>query len=723
MSKPEAPTPGVAGPALRPITGLVGRGGELARLLGHLDAGRSVRLEGPRGVGSTALLRALCAEPPRPGTTDGSVALPVGLPVGDLGVVVQRLDPGLSTTVDQRRMLVLLDDRDVSAAELTQLQHTFARSVLVVTGGPDSADDGFSPVSVQGLSQHHAVGLVEAAMGRPLSIEEGRSARLVATAVDGLPAWLVQAAATVRDGGLSFDDVRDLLDDPPRPSALTVALQHGLDDELHVTMSHLRALGSVPVPTSVAAAACGLDPTEVVRRLRRLSVLGLVFTDGRDGWTAASGLPPVSEPIRAGAADRVATWLRGTDDPLDVFDVASVLAAVADRVDARDQATTQALASAALDRLPLEGLAGTTALLESARDWSGPKPVEEMPAEDVLLPTAVVVSATQSAGPEPSDSPDVAPDRPLPAEDPATPPESPPEPATGATVDPPPTTPPEPQDADSGTALMTSLFSNRRRLAVIAVAAAAVIAAVLLVVPSLRDSGTDAVLRGDIDLGVASVGESSSGTLTLDLTGSDAVAPVDLLVEGPDSDAFALDPQRCDGLDCRASVTFTPDRSGTHVATVRAVDASDIERAVIELTGSGTGDPPTLPVTTNLAVTLFPSEPTPIPAGGSAAVPVGVRNNGPDDSTGARLVLTVPDQVTAQAPGCTFEAPTLTCPVAELPTGTQARVQVQLTVPAEAAEVRVDATVSPLTDVDDAEGDNSAGFTYPVQPPASPEPT
>ena len=724
MNQPEAHQPGGAGPALRPITGLIGRGSELGRLLGHLDAGRSVRLDGPRGVGSTALLRALCAEPPRPGTADGSIALPVGLPVGDLGAVAQRLEPGVSTTVDQRRMLVLLDDRGVSAAELTELQRTFARSVLVVTGGADSAADDLSPVGVHGLSQHHAVGLIEAAMGRPLSIDEGRSARVVATALDGMPAWLIQAAATVRAGGLTFDDVRDLLDDPPRPTALTVALQHGLDDELHVTMSHVRALGDVPVTTPVAAAACGLDQPEVVRRLRRLSVLGLAFTDGRDGWTAASGLPPVSEPIRAGAAERVAAWLQDSGEILDVFDVASVLAAVADRVDAGDQTTTQALASAALDRLPLTGMAGTTALLEGARSWSESRAAdEEQVEEDAVVLTASVVGGVEAAPGHDGSLVDET-DAPPPDAGRDAPQEGLAEEALGAADEPPPPAPPpEPTVTDSGSALLTSLFSNRRRLAMIAVAAAAVIAAVLLVVPSLRGAGTDAVLRGDIDLGVASVGESSSGTLTLDLTESDALAPVALVLDGPDADAFAVDPQRCDSLDCRASVTFTPDRSGTHVATVRAVDDSEVERAVVELTGSGTGDPPDLPVNTNLAITLFPSEPSPIPAGGSAALPVGVSNNGPDDSTGARLVLTVPDEVSAQAAGCSFEASTLTCPVADLPAGTQARVQVTLTVPTQATEVRVNATVTPLTDVDDAEGDNSAGFTYPVQAPATPDPT
>ena len=260
------------------------------------------------------------------------------------------------------------------------------------------------------------------------------------------------------------------------------------------------------------------------------------------------------------------------------------------------------------------------------------------------------------------------------------------------------------------------MLTSRRGLALIAVAAAAVIAAVLLVAPSLRAVDTSEAVRSDVDLGVASVGESASGTLTLDLAGSAASVPVDLVLAGPDSDAFTLDPARCDTLDCRASVTFTPDRSGTHVANVTAVDSAQTDLAIVGLTGSGTGDPaPATPVT-DLGVTLFPTDPSPIPGGGSAILPIGVRNNGPDDSSGARLVVAVPPRVTAEADGCSFADAVLTCPLDELAAGQQAQVAVTLTVPNRAEQVRVDAVVSPVTDTDEADSDNAAGFVYAVRP-------
>jgi hypothetical protein len=720
------PRPG-PGPALRPLTGLVGRGSELGRLIGHLDARRSVRLEASRGAGATALLRALCAEPPRPGAPDGTIALPVGLPVADLPAVAQRLMPQARSPVGQRRMLVLLDDRGLTTDDVVRMQESFPRSLLVVTGSPQTPDYGDTelvPVVVHGLSQHHAVGLVEAAMGRALSIEEGRAARLVATAVDGMPGPLVQAAAAVRDGGLSFDDVLDLLDDPPRPTALAVTMQHGLGDELHVTLSHLRALGDVPATTAVAAAACGLDPAEAARRLRRLAVLGLVLTDGRDGWTAASGIPTVSEPVRVAAAARVAQWLGESEVPLDVFDAASVMSVVADRVQADDRATTLALTQAALDRLPLDGLHHTRRLLEGATTWAMPEPTLEVGAPAAIAtgseraqldtPTstpdedAVSRAADGQSGPLPDEADDDSGDdrgdgTAQRAEDGAR------QPA-----------------ADDGSwqgmpATVLALLTDRRRLALVAVVAAAVIVAMLLVVPSLSDEPEALVIRGDVDLGVATLGESTSGTLTLDLSGASATTPVVLALAGPDADAFTVDPARCDTTDCRASITFTPDRSGTHLATVTALDSSNAEVAVADLSGSGTGDPPQVEVSTNLAVTLFPTEPTPIPAGGSALLPVGVRNNGPDDSTGARLLVSVPDRASADAEGCTFEETTLTCPLAELPAGTADRIEVRITAPPRAEQVRIDAVVSPVTDVDDAEGDNAAGFTYRVAAPSDAE--
>lgn len=741
MNEPDAGTPIPAGsatsvesppateavsPALRPLGGLVGRGSEMGRLLGHLDARRSVRLESARGAGATALLRAVCGEPPRPGTVDGTLALPVGLPVVDLAAVAQRLQPEATSTVAQRHMLVLLDDRDLGPDDVDLLLEMFPRSVLVVTGPPDSAGERLAPVSVSGLSQHHAVGLVEAAMGRRLTIDEGRAAREVATAVEGMPGPLVQAAAAVRDGGLTFDEVLDLLDSPPRPTALAVTLQHALDDDLHVTLSHLRALGDVPATTRVAAAATDLTSTEASRRLRRLAVLGLVLTDGRDGWTAASGIPTVSEPVRVQVAERLTAWLGESNETLTVFDVASVLSALADRVAADDRTTTLALGTVARDRLPLQGLAATTALLDGAVAWATPEPLAQPDPDDddvadvlvagiggLAFSVAATTTTTEAgaeedsanteaadaqASTEPSDEPDA-----LVAE----------QAATGAA--------PDGHGADSAddtpaSSPLADMVTSRRGLALIAVAAAAVIAAVLLVAPSLRAVDTPGTVRSDVDLGVTSVGESTSGTLTLDLAGSEASVPVDLVLAGPDADAFRLDPARCDTLDCRASVTFTPDRSGTHVANVTAVDSGQLDLAVVGLTGSGTGDPAPVTPATNLAVTLFPTEPSPIPGGGSAVLPVGVRNNGPDDSTGARLVVTVPPRVTAEAEGCSFADAALTCPLDELAAGQQERVAVTLTVPDRAEQVRVDAVVNPVTDTDEADSDNAAGFVYTVRP-------
>jgi len=531
---------------------------------------------------------------------------------------------------------------------------------------------------------------------------------------------------------LSFDDVLDLIEDPPRPTVLAVTMQHGLGDELHATLSHLRALGDVPATTSVAAAACGLSQAEADRRLRRLAVLGLVLTDGRDGWTAASSIPTVSEPVRAAAAGRVGQWLAETDAPLDVFDVASVMSVVADRVQSDDRATTLAVAKASLDRLPLDGLDHTRRLLEGVTTWAMTEPTLEVgPAqggvvtgpEDAELDVPNLSTdepagqgarphdrAGASAAHEPREGPrgdsgddDAGAD------------------ARGHSGD----DPGQPGQDDQGwqaiPGSVLALLGNRRRLALVAVVAAAVIAAMLLVVPSLSDEPEALVIRGDVDLGVATLGESTSGTLTLDLSGATAATPVALALDGPDADAFALDPARCDTTDCRASITFTPDRSGTHLATVTAVDSSDAQVAVANLSGSGTGDPPQVQVSTNLAVTLFPTEPTPIPAGGSAVLPVGVRNNGPDDSTGARLLVSVPERTSAAADGCTFTDAMLTCPLAELSAGTTERIAVRLTVPPRAQQVRVDAVVSPVTDIDDAGGDNAAGFTYRVVAPTDAE--
>ena len=684
-----APPPTQAA-ALRPLAGLVGRGSDLARLLGHLDAGRSVRILAPRGAGTTALLRAVCGDHPHPSTPDGVLALPTGLPLTDLPEAARRLLPGANRPLDGQRLLVLLDERDLEARDVQTLQQMVPSSLLVVTGGPDADPAGLAPAPLAGLSEHHAVALMEAAIGRPFSVEEGRAARWVASAVGGMPTWLVQAAAAVREGGLSFSEIRDLLDDPPRPGALTVALQNALDDDLHVALSTLRTFADVPVPVPVLAAALGCDPDTAQRRVRRLFLLGLAGTDGREGWTAASAVADVSDPVRAGVADRLTPWLAsGAAADASLTAIAAVLGTVGHRVAAGDVHEAGRLADAARSGLPLDELDQTVLLLEQTVRWSGPEreqPADEEnldgTAEAAPIPAADAVGATAPVAAAPNDEPAA--------------------PADAGVV-------------ETSSSRLASVLADWRRLVVVAVAAAAVLLGVLLAVPMLRGPDPSAeAIRVDLGLGTASVGDPTTTTLQLDLSGRDVTFPVDLAVSGPDPEAFLLDPPRCDAADCRATVTFTPDRSGTHLATATATDTAGVEHAVVELSGTGTRDPAPEPGVTDLSVTLFPAQPSPLPVDGEGVVPIGVRNAGPEDSTGARLVVTVPVGVEASASGCTLDGTDLVCPIAELPSGEQLTVDVTLTVPPGAGPVRVGAAVTPTSDTDPSSGEDAAGFTYPV---------
>ncbi len=718
--------------ALRPLGGLVGRGTHMARLLGHVDAGRSVRLTGERGAGTTALLRALCGEPLRPRVADGVLALPTGIPLLDLPEAARRLRVGSDSTdslpVDERRLLLLLDDRDLQPSDVTTVRRQFPHAVLVVVGPAGGEQDDLEVVALDGLSDHHAVGLMEAAVGRPLTLDEGRAARWVASAVGGLPVPLVQAAAAVRDGGLSFSEIRDLLDDPPRPGALTLALHHALDDHLHVTLSTLRALGDVPAPTPVLAAAAGVTPDEVLHSMRRLAMLGLATTDGRDGWSTAGGITEVSESLRADTAHRLAGWVAesaapevlgtatvpggfGTATVPDVFGTASLLAVVGDRVQARDQANAGALAAACLAHLPLEGLDTTTVLLEQTVAWAG----AGLAAAPGHAPRAghETTPADVAAAPQPQPQPT--------GDVPAHAHEGLDDTERLVPLEPHPVHPHDPLAADlfepDSSSGVAAFLGDWRRLAAVAVAAAAVLAAVLVVVPMLQRSTPEpdtAPVRADLDLGTASVGEPRSATLQLDLRGRGAATPIRLTVSGPDADAFTLNPRRCD-TECRASVTFTADRSGAHLGTVTAVDADGDEQAVVSLTGDGTADPPAAAASTNLAVTVFPSRPSPLPAGGSGVIPVGVSNNGPDDSTGAELVVTLPEGVTGTAPGCTPRGSTLTCALGALAAAQGTQVAVTVRVPDDAAPLRVLAEVAPTTDTDPSGSDDAAGFTFPVR--------
>ena len=692
--------------ALRPLTGLVGRSSDVGRLLGHLDAGRSVWLQAARGAGTTALLRSLCAEQSRPSVPDGVLALPAGLPVLDLPAAARRLRPDDDRPLAVQRLLVILDDRTLQPEDVAAVAEAFPAALLLVAGPPQAPTGDLVPLPLVGLSEHHAVGLIEAAVGRALTLDEGRAARWVAAALEGMPIPLVQAAAAVRDGGLTFTEIRDLLDDPPRPGALTTALQNALDDGLYVTLTTLASLGDVPSPTPLVAAATQLPVAEVVRRLRRLALLGLVTTDGRDGWTAVDGIAPVSPSLHADAADRLVGSLPDLPGS-DMFTTAAVCSVVDGRARAEDHRVAGALAGVALAHLPLDGLDETRRRLEQAAAWaaSGPDSIAaEPPADtnanadadaDADADESAPVDDDAQAAREPTKGSEVPADEEAPA---------PAEPATAlaGVLEP------------AASSRVAALLSDWRRLAMVAVVAAAVVVGVLLVAPSLRSSESpNEPLQSTLDLGTTSLGQSGSGTLQLDLSSQGATLPVALTVSGPDGGAFTLSPTECE-TDCRSTVTFTPQRSGAHLATVTGTDADGRAVAVADVTGTGTGDAPAADAETDLAVTLFPAEPSPLPAGGSGVVQVGVRNTGPDPSSGSQLVVTVPEEVTASARGCTFKGTTLTCPLTGIAVGEDQRVAVTLEVPAGSGPVQVGATVTPAAGNDEATADNAAGFTYPV---------
>lgn len=691
---------------LRPLGGLIGRSGDVARVLGHLDAARSVHLQAPRGAGTTALLRALCAEPARPSAPDGLLALPAGLPLPDLPAAAVRLLPDANRPVHTLRLLVLLDERDLEPQDLLRLQQLLPASLLVVTGSVGADPGGLVPVVLRGLSEHHAVGLVEAALGRSLSLEEGRAARWVASAVGGMPASLVQAAAAVRDGGLSLSEIRALLDEPPRPAALTVALQNALDDDLQRVLAALATFGEVPAPLPVLAAAAGSDTAGMEMPVRRLALLGLAESDGRAGWTAAAGVVGPPDTGRAEVAARLDSWLEQADPAsLDLATVAAVLAVLGDRVAARDVDVAGRLAATASTTLPIDGLEQTWLLLHETLRWAAA-------AQPTLTGPDLASSGSE---PEPPDEPAAAhhaEDDPLTrAGEPGVPDAAG---TTGVAED-----SAAPSVVDSASSRLAAALSDWRRLAVLAVAAAAVVAGVLLARPLLQPADPAAEpLRSEIILGTATVGATSGGTLQLDLSDRAAVLPVALALSGPDADAFVLEPARCDAADCRASITFVADRTGTHLATVTATDAAGVDHAVVELSGDGTEDPPTAPAETDLSVVLFPTEPSPLPAAGQGVLPVGVRNAGPDASGGVRLQVTLPSGVGASAPGCTFDAGTLTCTVTELAAGAEQTVRVALTLTGQ-EPVQVGARVTPTSDVDPNESDDAAGFTYPVGAPGA----
>src|SRR5262245_54306055 len=285
------------------IRGLVDRQLDLAAALSALDAGLPVEMTGEAGIGKTALLRHLAHHLRAASFVDGIVYLSARQqPPADLHQLLfeafcesdgfhKPTDVEIRQALQARRALILLDDVDVAEEGLDQLVDSAPRAAFVIATRERRLWGDVHSLALKGLPADDAVLLLERELERSLDAAERAGASSFCAALGGHPLRIRQAAAVIREQGLSVDAWAGIVTQGP-----IAHLMGSIDDKGRRVLLALAALPGSPLQAlhvSAIAQATDIEPslTALVRR-------GLV----------------VLNRSRYRLADRVTDRLRRTED-------------------------------------------------------------------------------------------------------------------------------------------------------------------------------------------------------------------------------------------------------------------------------------------------------------------------------------------------------------------------------------------------------------------------
>jgi hypothetical protein len=291
---------------LRPkvIRGLLARQDEVAAALSALDANLPVEFSGESGVGKTALVRHLTHHPRAAAFADGVLYLPAR---HQSSVDLQQLifeafyeseqfykptEAEIQRSLQERTALIVLDDVRLPRTELERVIDSAPRSAFVVTTRARSLWDEARSIVLKGLAAEDAVLLLEREIERSLDATERSEAASLCVAIGGHPLRILQAAAIIRERGISLDPWARTV----TPESLITELLASIDEKQRRALLALTAFPAMPLHAqhiSGIAEVTDLEPslTELTRR-------GLV----------------VSSQSRYQLADGIADRLRRTEE-------------------------------------------------------------------------------------------------------------------------------------------------------------------------------------------------------------------------------------------------------------------------------------------------------------------------------------------------------------------------------------------------------------------------
>ena len=296
------PTPILVRPRL--IRRLLDRRIEVAAALSALDAGLPIELSGEPGIGKTAILRHLAHHARAASFVDGIAYVRARRqPFTDLLQLIfeafyesddvsQPTDAEIRRGLRDKQALILLDDVHLTPHELEQVidiarnrRSRWRRARRCLWGEVRS-------LALKGLSPEDAVLLFEQELERALDDAERSAAASLCAALEGHPVRILQAAALVRDHGISVDGCARSI----TPATLIAELLVSLDDKQRRALLALTALPGVPLTAQHVSGIAELPDIEPA--LRTLARRGLVR----------------GSESRHRLADGVADQLRRTDD-------------------------------------------------------------------------------------------------------------------------------------------------------------------------------------------------------------------------------------------------------------------------------------------------------------------------------------------------------------------------------------------------------------------------
>ena len=247
------PTPIVLRPKL--IRGLLDRRSELALALSALDASLPIEASGEPGIGKTAILRQLAYHSRATAFVDGIVYLTArNLSSDDLLQLIfeafnESDEPCKPTSAEIRRglqekqALILIDDVHLKQDELERVLDIAPQSAFAISTRERCLWGEVRSLPLKGLPVEHAVLLLEREIERPLDATERASAASLCAAVDGHPLRIVQAAAIIRERGISLGGwALDIT-----PEILVTELLASIDEKQRRVLLALTALGGVPL--------------------------------------------------------------------------------------------------------------------------------------------------------------------------------------------------------------------------------------------------------------------------------------------------------------------------------------------------------------------------------------------------------------------------------------------------------------------------------------------